>query len=117
MEQASLKDTEGDEGGGSLENGASTLEGKKQNGLLQSCIQKTLGSTHRHHYYPAKLQDTKPIYKNELHFYSSDEQSEKAIKKTISFTTASENKILRTELNGGEKDWYTEYYKTLLKGT
>ena len=62
----------------------------------------------------AKLQDTKSIYRNHLHFYILTEKSEREIKESIPFTTARKRiKYLGINLSKEMKELYTESYKTL----
>ena len=64
----------------------------------------------------AKLQDTKPIHRNHLHFYILTEKSEREIKESIPFTTATKRiKYLGINLPKETKELYTENYKTLIK--
>ena len=64
----------------------------------------------------AKLQDTKSIHRNYLHFYILTEKSERAIKESILFTIATKRiKYLGINLPKEMKELYTENYKTLLK--
>ena len=64
----------------------------------------------------AKLQDTMSILRNHLHFYILTEKSEREIKKSIPFTTATKGiKYLGRNLHKETKDLYTENYKTLMK--
>ena len=68
----------------------------------------------------AKLQNTKSIHRNHLHWGRSqdgnNERSEREIKKTIPFTTASERiKCLGINLPKGAKEPYSENYKMLMK--
>ena len=64
----------------------------------------------------AKLQDTKSIHRNHLHFYILTEKSEREIKESIPFTIATKrNKYLEINLPKGTKERYTENYKTLMK--
>ena len=64
-----------------------------------------------------KLQDTKSIYKNQLHFYTLTANCQKKkLRKTIPFTIASKRiKYLGINLTKDVKDLYTENYKTLMK--
>ena len=64
----------------------------------------------------AKLQDTKLIHRNHLHFYILTEKSEKEIKESIPFTTATKRiKYLGINLPKETKELYAENYKTLMK--
>ena len=64
----------------------------------------------------AKLQNTKSIHRNHLHFYILTEKSEREIKESISFTTAAKRiKYLGNNLPKETKELYTENYKTLAK--
>ena len=64
----------------------------------------------------AKLQDTKSIHRNHLHFYILTEKSEREIKGSIPFTTATKIiKYLGINLPKETKEQYTENYKTLMK--
>ena len=65
----------------------------------------------------AKLQDTKSIHSNHLHFlYTNNEKSERDIKELIPFTIATKRiKYLGINLPKEIKELYTENYKTLMK--
>ena len=65
----------------------------------------------------AKLQDTKSIHRNHLHFYRlNNEKSESEIKESIPFTTLTKIiKYLGINLPKETKELYTENYKTLMK--
>ena len=64
----------------------------------------------------AKLQDTKLIHRNHLHFYILTEKSEREIKESIPFTIATKIiKFLGINLPKETKELYTENYKTLMK--
>ena len=64
----------------------------------------------------AKLQDTKSIHRNYLHFYMLTEKSEREIKETIPFTIATKRiKYLGINLSRETKELYTENYNTLMK--
>ena len=64
----------------------------------------------------AKLQDTKSIHRNHLHFYILTIKKIREIKKSIPFTTATKIiKCLGINLPKGTKDLYTENYNTLMK--
>ena len=65
----------------------------------------------------AKLQDTKSIHRNHLHFYIlNNEISKREIKESIPFTIAAKIiKYLRINLPKETKELYTENYKTLMK--
>ena len=64
----------------------------------------------------AKLQDTKSIDRNHLHFYILTEKSEREIKKSIPFPFATKRiKYLGISLPKETKELYTENYKTLMK--
>ena len=57
----------------------------------------------------AKLQDTKSIYINHLHFYTNNEKSEREIKESIPITIAIKRiKYLGINLSNGTKELYTE---------
>ena len=64
----------------------------------------------------AKVQDTKSIHRNHLHFYvfhGCNEQSEREIKESISFTIATRRiKYLGINLTKETKELYTENYDT-----
>ena len=63
-----------------------------------------------------KLQDTKLIYRNLLHFYKLTMKYQKEIKETIPFTITSKRiKYLGINLFKEAKDVYSENYKTLMK--
>ena len=64
-----------------------------------------------------KLQDTKLMHRNLLHSYTLyDEKSEREIKETLPFTTATKRvKYLGINLPRETKDLYAENYKTLMK--
>ena len=63
-----------------------------------------------------KLQDTKPIHRNHLHFYMLTKKSEREIKETIPFTIATKRiKYLGITLPKETKEIYTENDKTLMK--
>ena len=56
-----------------------------------------------------KLQDTKLIHRNLLHLYTNNKRSERKIKKTIPFTTASRRiKYLGVNLPKEAKDLYSK---------
>ena len=65
-----------------------------------------------------KLQVTKLIHKNLLHFYTltTKDHTEK-FKKQIPFTIASKRKYLGINLPKKTKDLYSENYKMLIKET
>ena len=66
----------------------------------------------------AKLQDTKSIHRNHLHFYilSNNEKSQREIKESIPFTTATKRiKYLGINLAKETKELYTENYNILTK--
>ena len=64
----------------------------------------------------AKLQDTKSIDRNHLHFYILTEKSEREIKKSIPFPFATKRiKYLGINLCKETKELYTERSKTLTK--
>ena len=64
----------------------------------------------------AKLQDTKSIHRNHLHFYILTIKKIREIKKSIPFTTATKRiKYLGINLPKQTKELYTENYKTLMK--
>ena len=65
----------------------------------------------------AKLQDTKINTQKSLAFlYTNNEKSEKEIKESIPFTTATKAiKYLGINLSKETKELYTENYKTLMK--
>ena len=64
----------------------------------------------------AKLQDTKSIHRNHLHFYIITEKSERAVKESIPFTNAT-RRIKHVGINSPKetKELYTEDNKTLMK--
>lgn len=63
-----------------------------------------------------KLQDTKLTYRNVSFLYINNEVSEREIKKTILFTTASKtNKYLGINLTREVKDLCSENYEPLMK--
>ena len=66
-----------------------------------------------------KLQDSKLIYRNLLHFYANSEISEREIKKTILFIIELKiTKYLRINLPMEVNlPMYSENYKTLMKDT
>ena len=55
------------------------------------------------------------IQKSVKFLYANNELSEREIKKAITFTIASKNKITRNKFNQGYKNPYSENYKTLKK--
>ena len=62
-----------------------------------------------------KLQDTKLMHRNLLHSYN-DEKSEREIKETLPFTTATKRiKYLGINLPRETEDLYAESCKTLMK--
>ena len=63
------------------------------------------------------LQDPKLMHRNLLHFlFTNDKKSEREIKETLPFTTATERiKYLGINLTKEVKDLYSENYKTLMK--
>ena len=64
----------------------------------------------------AKLQDTKSIHINHLHFYTNNEKSEREIKESIPITIAIKRiKYLGINLSKDTKELYTKNYKTLIK--
>jgi len=65
----------------------------------------------------AKLQNTKSIHRNHLHFYIlTMKKSEREIKESIPFTIATKIlKYLGINLPKEMKELYTENYKTLMK--
>ena len=65
----------------------------------------------------AKVQDTKSVHRNHLHFYMlTMKKSEREIKESIPFTTATKRiKYLGINLPKEMKELYTENYKTLTK--
>ena len=64
----------------------------------------------------AKLQDTKSIHRNHLHFYIRTEKSEREIKESIPFTIATKRlKYLRTNLPKETKELYTENPKDSIR--
>ena len=64
----------------------------------------------------AKLQDTKSIHRNHLHFDTNNEKSEREIKESIAFTIATKrNKYLGINLPKETKEVYTENHKTQKK--
>ena len=64
-----------------------------------------------------KLQDTKSIHSNHLHFlYTNNEKSERDIKELIPFTIATKrSKYLGVNLPKETKELCSEDYKTLMK--
>ena len=63
-----------------------------------------------------KLQDTKLILRNLLHFYALTAKDQKEIKETIPFTSATKRiKYLGINLPKEAKDLYTENYKILIQ--
>ena len=63
-----------------------------------------------------KLQDTKSTQKSLAFLYTNNEKSEREIKKSIPFTTATKRiKYLGINLPKETKELYTETYKTLMK--
>ena len=65
----------------------------------------------------AKLQDTKSIHRNHLHFYILTIKNKKEIKESIPFTIATKRiKYLGINLPKETKQLYTENYKTLSCG-
>ena len=63
-----------------------------------------------------KLQKTKAIHRNHLHFYILTIKKIREIKKSIPFTTATKRiKYLGINLPKQTKELYTENYKTLMK--
>ena len=61
-----------------------------------------------------KLQDTKSIHRNHLHFYIPTMKNQK--EKSVPFTTATKIiKYLGINLPKETKELYTENYKTLMK--
>ena len=64
----------------------------------------------------AKLQDTKSIHRNHLHFCILTTKNQREIKESIPFTTATKRiKYLGINLPKETKELYTENYKTLMK--
>ena len=64
----------------------------------------------------AKLQDTKSIHRNHLHFYIRTEKSEREIKESIPFSIATKIiNYLGISLPKETKEVYTENYKILMK--
>ena len=66
----------------------------------------------------AKLKDTKsiPLQKSLTFLYTNNEKSEREIKESIPFTTATKRiKHLGINLPKETKELYTENYKTLMK--
>ena len=66
----------------------------------------------------AKLQDAKSIHRNHLHFYilSNNEKSQREIKESIPFTTATKRiKYLGINLAKETKELHTENYNILTK--
>ena len=62
-----------------------------------------------------KLQDTKLIHRNHLHFYNN-EKSEREIKESIPFSTGTKRiKYLGINLPKETKELYTENCKTLMR--
>ena len=63
-----------------------------------------------------KLQDTKSIHRSLEFLYNNNEKSERAIKESIPFPTATKRiKYLGINLPKETKELYTENYKTLMK--
>ena len=63
-----------------------------------------------------KSQNTKSIHRNFLHSYTlNNEKSEREIKESILFTTATKIKCLGINKLKETKELYTENYKTLMK--
>ena len=63
-----------------------------------------------------KLQDTKFIYRNLLHFYTLTAKYQKEVKEIISFTIVSQRiKYLGINLPREVKDLYSEKYRMLMK--
>ena len=64
----------------------------------------------------AKLQDTKSVHRNYLHFYKLTMKNQTEIKESISFTIATKRiKYLGINLPKETKELYTEHQQTLLK--
>ena len=64
----------------------------------------------------AKLQDTKSVHRNYLHFYKLTMKNQTEIKESISFTIATKRiKYLGINLPKETKELYTENQKTLMK--
>ena len=64
----------------------------------------------------AKLQDTKSVHRNYLHFYKLTTKNQTEIKDSISFTIATKRiKYLGINLPKETKELYTENQKTLMK--
>ena len=64
----------------------------------------------------AKLQDTKPIHRNHLHFYVLTMKNQREIKESMPLTIATKTiKYLGINLPQETKELYTENYKTLMK--
>ena len=64
----------------------------------------------------AKLQDTKSVHRNYLHFYKLTTKNQTEIKESISFTIATKRiKYLGINLPKETKELYTEKYKTPMK--
>ena len=64
----------------------------------------------------AKLKDTKSIHKSFAFLHTNNEKSERKIKESIPFTTATKRiKYLGINLPKKTKELYTENYKTLMK--
>ena len=63
----------------------------------------------------AKLQDTKSVHRNYLHFYKLTTKNQTEIKESISFTIATKiNKYLGINLTKETKELYTGKYKILM---
>ena len=63
-----------------------------------------------------KLQDTKSIHSNHLHFlYTNNEKSERDIKELIPFTIGTKRIYLGINLPEETKELYIKNYKTLMK--
>ena len=64
----------------------------------------------------ARLQDTKAIHRNHLHFFMLTEKSEREIKESIPFMIATKRiKYLGINLPKEATEVYTKNYKTLMK--
>ena len=64
----------------------------------------------------AKLQDTKPIHRNHLHFYVLTMKNQREIKESMPLTIATKTiKYLGINLPQETKELYTENFKTLMK--
>lgn len=85
--------------------------------MITLCIENPRDSTHKKKKKNlktnlAKLKDTESTHKNQLCFYTNNDQSEKEVKKIILFMRASKRiKYLAINLTKEAKDLYTETTK------